>query len=246
MKANQKASTEMLEKTHRQMAQSGVAADRIEICSRIRTTGVAEDLLDECRLKSYDAIALGRRGITYLQEMVTGSVTANLLEHSQVTPVWMVDSEVPNSRIVLAADGSQNALRALDHLAFILGGQADAKIHVIHVKPQLRDICEIDVGSETMAAAEEIILDSDRHCIDGFYKQALGVLQKNKLDPSQFDIQTVESRFSIAGAILDTARHGGFGTIVIGRRGFKKSMFTGSVSRKIIQKVNKMAVWLVP
>ena len=97
-----------------------------------------------------------------------------------------------------------------------------------------------------MAAAEEIILDSDRHCIDGFYKQALGVLQKNKLDPSQLDIQTVESRFSIAGAILDTARHGGFGTIVIGRRGFKKSMFTGSVSRKIIQKVNKMAVWLVP
>ena len=246
IKANREASLDMLEKVRRQMVQLGVDAQRIELCSRIRTTGLAEDLLDECRSKAYDAIVLGRRGVTYLQELVTGSVTANLLEHSQVTPVWMVDGEVPDNRIVLAVDGSQNALRALDHYAFMLGGQKDAKIHIIHVKPRLRDICTIDFDSQTLAAAEEVVLDSDRHCIDQFYSQALGVFKKNGLETDQLDIETIESRISVAGAILDAARKGGFGTIVVGRRGFKNSKFSGSVSRSIIQKATRMAVWLVP
>lgn len=246
MKANREASIQILEKVQRQLIQGGIDAQRVELCSRIRTIGVAEDILDECRTSAYDAIVLGRRGITYLQELVTGSVTSNLLAHSKVTPVWMVDGEVPNSRILLAVDGSQNALRAFDHCAFMLGGQKDAKIHVIHVRPRLKDICDIDFDKQAMAAAEEVVLDSHRHCIDDFYSQALSVLQKNELEPGQLEIEALDSRFSVAGAILDAARKGRFGTVVLGRRGFKNSVFTGSVSRTIIQKATNTAVWLVP
>jgi nucleotide-binding universal stress UspA family protein len=246
MEANREASTQIIEKVQQQMIRCGVEPDRIETRARIRMAGIAEDLLDECQGKSYDALVIGRRGITHLQELVTGSVTSNVVAYSDVTPVWMVDDEVPNSRVVLAADGSQNALRALDHLAFMLSGREDAAIHIIHVNPKLKDVCEIKFDDEAMAVAEEILLDSDRHCIDGFHEQAKEVIRKNGLDPGRLEIQTIKSRVSVAGAVIDAARKGGFGSIAMGRRGLKKGKFTGSVSRKVLQKATRMAVWVVP
>lgn len=246
VEANRAHSNQILEKIRQQMIRHGVDPDRIETCSRIQTTGTAEDLMDECRSNSYDAVVLGRRGVSYFQELVTGSVTANMIEHANVIPVWMVDGEVANDLIVLAADGSQNSLRALDHLAFMLGGQEKAAIRVLHIKPQLREVCDIGVDDETMAAAEEILLDGDRHCIDGFYSQAREIVRKNGLDPDRMEVQTVASRVSITGAIIDAARKDRVGTIVVGRRGFKKGKLTGSISRKILQKATHMAVWLVP
>ncbi len=246
MEANREASTRTIDGIQQQMIRCGVDSDRIETRARIRMAGIAEDLLDECQSKAYDALVLGRRGITYLQELVTGSVTSNVIAYSNLTPVWMVDGEVPNNRVVLAADGSQNALRALDHLAFMLSGRKDAAIHIIHINPKLRDVCEIKCDDETMAVAEELLLDSDRHCIDGFHAKANEIIKKNGLDPGRLEIQTIKSRVSVAGAILDTARKGGFGSIVVGRRGLKKGNFTGSVSRKVLQKTTRMAVWVVP
>ena len=97
-----------------------------------------------------------------------------------------------------------------------------------------------------MAAAREILLDGDRHCIDGFYSQAREIVRRNGLDPDRMKVETVGSRVSITGAILDAARKNRFGTIVVGRRGFKKGKSTGSISRKIVQRASRTAVWLVP
>lgn len=246
MNSHQEASRDLLEKARDQMVRRGLPGDRIEVCSLIRNNGVAEDLLDQCRVKSYDAICMGRRGISQLQELVMGSVTTTLLEHSPITPVWMVDGEVPDSNILLAADGSPNSLRALDHLCFMLSGDPAAAIHMVHVKPRFQEFCEVDINGGTAAAAEAVILDSDRRCIDDFHAQALGILKKNDFDPGRLTLQTVESRFSTAGAILDAAGKGGFGTLVMGRSGFKKSLFAGGVSRKVISKLKDMALWLVP
>lgn len=246
MKGHHEASHQLLEKVREQMVFCDIPTERIEICSFIKNNSVAEDLIDECQAKSYDAVCVGRRGISYLQEMITGSVTTTLLEHSQITPVWVVAGDVPNSRVLLAADGSPNALRALDHYCFMFGGDPDAEIHIVHVKPRLQEYCEIVQDTEAVAAAEEVLLDSHLRCIDDFYAQALRILEKNGLNPGRLKFQTMENRFSTAGAILDAARKGGFGTIVLGRRGFRKSVFSGSVARKIVHKITNTAIWLVP
>lgn len=246
IKANRENSNKLIEKIRGQMVRLGIDPDRIETCSRIQTTGTAEDLMDECKTNAYDAVVLGRRGVSYFQELVTGSVTANMIEHATLIPVWMVDGEVTSSRILLAADGSQNSLRALDHLAFMLSGQEEATIHVLHIKPQLREVCDIGYDEDTMAAAEEILLDGDRHCIDGFHAQAKEIVRHNGLDPDRMKVRTVASRVSITGTLLDVARKERIGTIVVGRRGLQKRKLTGSISRKILQKANRTAVWLVP
>ena len=52
---------------------------------------------------------------------------------------------------------------------------------------------------------------------------------------------------SRAGTIVDEARRGGFGTIVVGRRGLTKveEFFMGRVSNKVLQMAREMAVWIV-
>ncbi len=52
---------------------------------------------------------------------------------------------------------------------------------------------------------------------------------------------------SRAGAIVEEAKRGGCGTIVMGRRGLSKveEFFMGRVSNKVINLARDMAVWLV-
>ncbi|MBT8341655.1 MAG: universal stress protein [Desulfatitalea sp.] len=247
MKSNKAESEKMLDKAKNEMVRRGIDPLRIEPCSRVRFSGVAEDILDLCQTRSFDALAIARRGITRLQEMITGSVTTSLLEHARLTPTWVVDGDASNPNFLLAVDGSPNSLRALDHMAFMLaGGSIDHRIHMLHIKPRLQDFCEIDFDPDAMAAAEQVLLDDDRRCIDDFHAQALGVLKKNGFPPDRLQIRTIDNRLSIARAIRDTAAELKCGTIVVGRRGRTEGKFTGSVSRKVIQKATDTAVWLVP
>ena len=246
MAANEQNSRQILEKARHQLLQAGIAPEYIEVRTHVRTHGVAQDILDVCQTSQYDAVVIGRRGLSRMQELFTGSVTANLLAHSQWTPIWMVDGEVTNPKILLASDGSPNALRAMDHLAFMFHGNLHAELHVVHVKPRVQDLLALDLDKETLAATEAALGSSTQQRIDLFRSQAEAVMLKNGLKPDRLHVQTIESRFAIAGSIMDAAREGGFGAIVIGRSSDPKSLFVGSVARKIVQKAANMAVWWIP
>jgi len=246
MAANEKNSRQMLDKTRQRLLQAGIAPECVEIRSHVRINGVAQDILDVCQASQYDAVVIGRRGLSRMQELITGSVTANLLAHSQWTPIWMVDGEVTNPKTLLASDGSPNALRAMDHLAFMFHGNLQAELHVVHVKPRLQDLLALDLDPETMAATEAALGSSTQQHMDAFRGQAEAVMLKNGLKTEQLHIQIIESRLAVAGSIMDAAREGGFGAIVLGRSSAPKSLFVGSVARKIIQRTTNMAVWWIP
>jgi hypothetical protein len=55
----------------------------------------------------YNAIVVGSRKISRLQQVFMGSVSANLVEHSEFIPVWIVDGEVTPDKIMVAVDGSE-------------------------------------------------------------------------------------------------------------------------------------------
>ena len=136
---------------------------------------------------------------------------ANLVEHSNLIPVWVVDGTVPASNVLLAADGSQATLRALDHMAFMLSGQPTQPIQMLHVRPRIQDYCEITMEKETIQDAESVLLDEDRHCMDDFYSQALAVLQKNGVDNSRLKMQyTLKAKMSVPRSIVGYARDKGF------------------------------------
>ena len=243
---NEKKSSELLEIAAQRLISKGVDEDAIQILTLHRTIGVADDILAYASAKKVDAILVGRRGASHLKKWLVGSVTANLVEHSQLIPIWVVDGQVQSSDILLAVDGSQSALRALDHLSFMLSGQTHTAIRPVHVRPLLKDYCEIKLDEDHTKAAQSILWDDDQHCMDDFYSQAIKVLQKNGLDTTRFELDTLDGSLSVTNAIIKYAQDNGFGTIVMGRRGKGKSSFFGSVSRGVFQRAENMALWVVP
>jgi hypothetical protein len=50
----------------------------------------------------------------------------------------------------------------------------------------------------------------------------------------------------VGDSILKAVREGGFGTMVLGRRGMNKAFFSGSVSNYVVQKLSDAALWIIP
>jgi len=175
-----------------------------------------------------------------------GSVTANLVEHSKVIPIWIVDGRIDSTKLLLAADGSYASLRALDHLAFILSGSTNHRISILHIRPRFRDFCKIDLEPDTVERAQSAFLDEDQRCMDDFYPRALKILEKNGISKERLEFKSVDGNLSIPRMIIAYAHANDFGTIVMGRSGRSRGMFTGSVSYGLLQKAAHCALWVVP
>ncbi len=241
---NETRTLEMLEGFRSLMTAGGIDEGRIEVKTQAKKIGLAKDILERAQEDRYDAIVAGRRGISKVQEMFMGSVTTNLIEHSRVTPVWVVDGDVTDPRILLAVDGSESALRAVDHISFMFSGSPEVKITLAHVVPRLKDFCAIDLD-ESDAEIEDVIVEGDKRCVQQFLVHAYNKFKDAGIDKSRIEIRELPRSRNIGKAILDEADGGGYGTLVFGRRGINKAFFMGSVSNYIINKAANHALWLV-
>jgi nucleotide-binding universal stress UspA family protein len=243
---NAEAAKGLLAKNQDLLVRAGVAESAIELQTLARQQGLAKDILDYAQNGLFDAILLGRRGISSVQQMFMGSVSAHLVENSQVIPVWLVDGNVNSTRVMAAVDGSESALRAVDHMAFMLSGNPEVKVRFFHVAPRLKDFCEINFSQEPTGGFETLLTQGDKRCMDDFFSAALAKLRATGFQESQIETETMATLVSVGDAILKAAREGGFGTIVLGRRGMNKSFFGGKVSYLVSHKISDAALWLVP
>ena len=246
MQKNHQSSQTLLEKYKALLTSQGVPDADIELLTLPRKSGVAKDILDYSTSMQYDAILLGRRGLSGLAETFIGSVSANVVDNSPVIPVWLVDEKSASKAVMVSVDGSESSLRAVDHLAFILGGNTDVNLSFFHVAPRLRDFCPIDFADTDSADLETIIRQGDQACIDRFFAHARKKLVDSGFNDSQIHINVKEGGFRVGKGILEAYRQGQYGTLVIGRRGMDKKFFTGSVSRYLINQFSNGALWVVP
>jgi nucleotide-binding universal stress UspA family protein len=243
---NAEASESLLKSLKEVMLRAGVAEASVELSAQPRHQGVAKAILDVAEKGLFDAILVGRRGIGALQKLFMGSVSAHLIENSPLIPVWMVDGNVFSTRVMAAVDGSESALRAVDHLAFILSGVPAARVCFFHVAPRLRDFCEIDFNRDPSDEMEALVSRGDRRCMDDFVAAALNKLRAAGFDESQIETRTDATFVSVGETILKAAREGGFGTLVMGRRGVNRSFFGGRVSYLVSRDISNAALWMVP
>ena len=82
---------------------------------------------------------------------------------------------------------------------------------------------------------------------DLFFKEAADNFEKAGFNRDQIRGRIVSQVPSRASAIVVEALNGGYGTIVVGRRGFSDvpEFDMGRVSNKVIQMAREMAVWIV-
>lgn len=241
---NAEIASRILESYKDRMIRMGIAENCINVTTQTKKLGLAKDIMEFGHKGLYDAMVVGRRGLSRLQETFVGSVTANLLEHSSLIPVWVVDGDVTSTKIMIAVDGSESSLCAVDHLGFMVGDNPEIKITLFHVIPKAKDYCEIDF-EDTEVDIEKVITQGDKRCIDRFYAHARHKFMAAGIQENQIEIKVTERTFNVAKAILEEAKRGNYGTVVIGRRGTSKAFFMGSVSRYVLAKTSNRALWLV-
>ena len=241
---HEQASRALLDKCKKSMTDLGVNSGRIQVVTQPRKLGRAKDIIEYAQQGHFDAIVVGRRGISRLQETFAGSITSNLLEHSRIIPVWVIDGMVTSTRIMIAVDGSESSLRAVDHLCFMTAGNADIAITLFHVMPRFSDFCPIEIEEPT-ETIDKILIQGDKRCIDHFYSLALQRFREAGFQDSQIHLKMVERLYNIGSAIVEEARAEDYGTVVVGRRGGGNAFFMGSVSRSVLGKSANCALWVV-
>ena len=243
---NAEASRALLARYREVLGRAGAAEAAVELATMPRQQGLAKDILDYAQNGLFDAILVGRRGISPVQQMFMGSVSAHLIQNSPVIPVWLVDGDVHPTRVMAAVDGSESALRAVDHLAFMLSGNPDARVGFFHVAPRLKDYCEIDFDADRGGGLQTLISQGNQRCMEDFFGAAMAKLRGAGFRDDQVETRTAATLVGVSETILEAARDGGFGTIVMGRRGLSRSFFGGKVSYTVSQKLSDAALWLVP
>jgi nucleotide-binding universal stress UspA family protein len=236
----------LLERYRRDMAGRGIASARIEVINQVRRLGFAKDIIEVAQEGHYDALVVGRRGLSGIVKLYSGSITADILEQSQVIPVWLVDGETRAGKILAAVDGSEASLRVVDHLSFMMGGDSESRVTLVNVARNSRNTCEIDLDAQFDDELENIIVRGDKRCIDQFYRRALEKFCRAGIAEERVRFETIQGQRRIGKAILNFAEKGSYQTLVVGRRGMNKSFFMGSVSRYLINNLSNGALWVVP
>lgn len=224
----------------------GFAEDRIKTVEFDRRLGVARDICSWSENKDMDAIVLCTLGRSRIQAFFMGETANKILEFSRICPVWMVKGDVRLQSILIALDTSEDALRAVDHAGFMLSG-TDCAVTLFYSKRNLfrffsreehEPMPELETAWQTAAGRE----------IAPVMKKAKKMLIEADVDEARISIRIVDGSHSAAADILKAADRYGCGTIVMGRLGVSgvEDYTMGSVTRKVLQDLNDITLWLVP
>ena len=146
------------------------------------------------------------------------------------------------NRVLVAIDDTLPSLAAVYYMAAVLGGQSNCRAQLLGVwqAPQ-RD----NFASDAEWRHEGEML---RERLKEMLAKAQSILTEAGLPPANLGFELIETKGRPVGqAIMDYQAAGGYGTVVVGRRGLSKAeeFLMGSVSRSVVQKAHQCCVWVV-
>ena len=240
--AQKKRITEFCEEAQKILVQAGYKEDSVEIKIQKSKVGIARDIIKEAEEGGYTGVVMRRRGAGALETIVVGSVANKLFNKLTSCPLLIAGRREINNRVLIAIDGSTSSFKAVDFVAENLGrhGYAIGLVHVIRGFGSL-----VPESPEFMMPAENVELAHNE------MMRLFGDI-KEKLILAGFDENHIEEKIitginSRAGAIVEEAKAGNYGTIVVGRKGLSRvqEFFMGRVSNKVIHAGREFTVWMV-
>ena len=218
-----------MEKARRLFMEQNFPQNAVQIKIQARKAGIARDIVHESR-DNYDGVVVGRWGTSMLKDFLWGSVANKLIGRLTHTAVCVVGGTPLVGKILLAIDASEGAKRTIDYV----GAMADGSRWEVSLIHAIRDVDGIK--SEHIEKIMSFI-----------FKEAADHFEKAGFNRNKIHTRIVSPVPSRTGAIVMEALNGGYGTIVVGRRGFSnvKEFDMGRVSNKIVQMAREMAVWIV-
>jgi nucleotide-binding universal stress UspA family protein len=223
------------------LLKAGVPPESTIIKVQNRKKGIARDIIREAR-SGYDAVVIRRRGMTGLRRLVLGSVATKLLSQITFLPLILVGKRAPNHKILLAFDGSENAMGAVKFVGLMLGG-CDYELSLLHV---IRSDGAGRPQQQHIFASKEFGRIVSKEMVSSL-KAAKAELINAGFKADKVSTQIFTGEISRAGAIADRAKQQNFGTIVMGRKGHSsvRDFFIGRVTNKVIHLARDRTVWVL-
>lgn len=240
-----------MEQARQAVVDTGVPGELVTVNIQDRKVGIARDIAFESQ-RGYDAVVVGRTGTSQLKDLVLGSIANKLIGRLSFVPIWVIGGKPKPGKILVAMDKSEGAMEAVDYVAKMVNS-SDMEVTLFHV---IRGFGIFQKGYEKAAvpgheegwierANQE--LEDAKEEMKSTFDDAKARLVKADLNPDKVNSKVITNVASRAGAIVEEAGQGGYGTIVVGRRGLSKveEFFIGRVGNKVLQLAKEMAVWVV-
>ena len=147
-----------------------------------------------------------------------------------------------NKNILIAADESENARRAVFYVAQILAGIKGFKVLILHV------IRQPEEDYFPTSSEKDRWLGQYKLKVDAMLKDYRQILIRAGFAPEDVSVRsTLRYCPSLAECILAELDQSGYSTIVVGRQGLSRSeeFLFGSVSSKIVTHARDCTIWVV-
>jgi nucleotide-binding universal stress UspA family protein len=219
---------EIMERARQLFLDRGVPEDTVKVKIQERKVGIARDIFHQSQ-HDYDAVVVGRWGMSLLKDFLWGSIADKLLGRLTHVPLCVVGGTPHIGKILVGLDSSAGAMRAVDYLSTMVSAYLEVTLyHAVRAQDQ-----------EIFRKAEE--------SMKSVFEKATSRLENAGFRRNQITTRTATGVLSRAGAIIQYALKGEYGTIVVGRRGLSEveEFPMGRVSNKVIHMARELAVWVV-
>lgn len=219
-------------------------AKSLSIYVKDSDVGITRDILAESG-KGFNAVVVGRNGINQLRDIVIGSVAAKLIEKTLHVPVIVVGGDPSPEKILVAYDGSAVADKAVDTVGSLLS-RSECSVKLCQVVRPLT-LGKVEDKFVFRPKYESKWEESVKKQITPALENAQNRLVKDGFSSKRLSYEILTGQLSRAGNIVEKAKKGGYGTIVVGRRGLTivEEFASGRVTRKVLDMSAKLAVWVI-
>jgi hypothetical protein len=220
-----------LAKAKELLSRSKMGIDQLLEKTVLERYGKVKDILSEGSKGLYDAIVLGRRAAYALQWVF--EKPADALAHALIrdtsfsSPVWICPEPEPNRKdVLLCVDGSENSMRAVDHVGYILSDQPQHQVTLFYVE------------NGNGLRPQEI------------FTKATTILHEHQIGNDRIKKKATWG-FGAVNPILGECARGGFAAVAVGLHGqeasrLKSLNLAGGTTAKLISKIESTALWCCP
>lgn len=234
---------EFMQQAKNILLNAGFPKESVTIKVETRKAGVARDIVKESH-EGYDAVVLGRSGVSRLKDIIVGSVANKLIGKMPHVPVVAVGGNPDSKRIIIGFDGSDGAMKAVNCTASMMY-RPDREVMLCHVIRPLN----IHLGMDMLfnAIEEDGWINANIEEINPAFDKAKKCLSESGFASDRILTEILKDEASRSGGVIKKARAYGYDTVVVGRRGLTviEEFIMGRVSRKVLQMAEQMAVWIV-
>lgn len=156
-------------------------------------------------------------------------------------------------KMMIAIDDSRCAMKGVEYVAELFGGAGDIEVALVHVLPNLPAIFwdEGHILTEGEKTERKKVVDKwlegEKKKVEPLFKLAGDTLTKKGIKKDRITTRFISDSTDPAQSLLESAKDGGYQTIVMGRCGVSegKGSLAGSVTSRMIHLAAGVAVTVV-